>query len=668
MKKIIPVAFAFECSIGQVIQWRIPMQELSRGCFTYSICLALCLVTSLAMFAPGLALAQEYSTAQKDTEVVLAPDEFSPYAGRNFPQRPLWGDSHLHTMVSVDAGTMTRLTQEQAFRFARGEEVTTTHGLRAKLSRPLDWLVVSDHAEMYGLMPQLLAGDAEVLATEKGKAWYEALTSGDPQLAFNTAMEIVASLSGDAPPIDNPKAIKHAWEEYTALAEHYNQPGVFSTIIGYEYTTEGANNLHRNVLFRDGPIRANQTRPFSQYDSKNPEDLWTFLADYEERTGGEVLAIAHNGNLSNGRMFSWNAYDGSPLTVEIAEARARFEPLYEVTQIKGDGEAHPYLSPDDEFADFDSWDAANLNGTEVKKPGMLAGEYAREALKRGMKIEKKLGVNPFKFGMVGATDSHTGMATAQEDNFFGKHSGVEPEPNRWKHLVIEAPDPSLSIYGWKQAAGGLGAVWARENTREAIFDAMMRKETYATTGSRMLVRFFAGYNFTEEDANSRLPADAGYKKGVPMGGNLAAAPDSKAPTFLVAALKDVLSGNLDRIQIVKGWVDASGEMHEKVYNVVWGGDRELDADGKLPDVGNTVDVENATWANSIGAAELIGVWKDPDFDPSLQAFYYARVIEIPTPRWTAYEARRFGIEMPDEVPMITTERAYTSPIWYTPSG
>jgi hypothetical protein len=623
---------------------------------------------SVVVFAPSLALTQEYSTAQEDTEVVLAPDEFSPYAGRNFPQRPLWGDSHLHTMVSVDAGTMTRLTQEQAFRFARGEEVTTTHGLRAKLSRPLDWLVVSDHAEMYGLMPQLLAGDAEVLSTEQGKAWYEALTSGDPQLAFKTAMEIVSSLSNEEPPIDNPKAIKHAWEEYTALADQYNQPGVFSTIIGYEYTTEGANNLHRNVLFRDGAIRANQARPFSQYDSKNPEDLWAFLAEYEERTGGEVLAIAHNGNLSNGRMFSWNAYDGSPLTVEIAEARARFEPLYEVTQIKGDGEAHPYLSPNDEFADFDTWDAANLNGTELKKPEMLAGEYAREALKRGMKIEQKLGVNPFKFGMVGATDSHTGMATAQEDNFFGKHSGVEPEPKRWKHTVIEAPDPKLSIYGWKQAAGGLGAVWAKENSREAIFDAMMRKETYATTGSRMMVRFFGGYNFTKEDAKSRLPADAGYKKGVPMGGNLGAAPDGKAPTFLVAALKDALSGNLDRIQIVKGWVDASGKTQEKVYNVVWGGDRKINADGKLPDVGNTVDVENATWTNSIGAAELIAVWEDPDFDPSLQAFYYARVIEIPIPRWTAYEAKRFGIKMSDEVPMMTTERAYTSPIWYTPKS
>ncbi|WP_170582310.1 DUF3604 domain-containing protein [Ruegeria arenilitoris] len=621
-------------------------------------CLAALTATSVS--------AQEFQTEQDSTDVVLAPDDFSPYAGRNFPQRPLWGDSHLHTSVSVDAGTMTRLTQEQAFRFARGEEVTTTHGLRAKLSRPLDWLVVSDHAEMYGLMPQLLAGDAEVLATPQGKAWYEALTAGDSQLAFDTAMEIVASLSDDVPPIDNPKAIKHAWEAYTALADSFNEPGVFSAIIGYEYTTEGANNLHRNVLFRDGRDRANQTRPFSQYDSKNPEDLWAFLAEYEQRTGGEVLAIAHNGNLSNGRMFSLNAYDGSALTQEIASLRARFEPLYEPTQIKGDGEAHPFLSPDDEFADFDTWDAANLNGTELKQPEMLAGEYAREALKRGLKIEQELGVNPFKFGMVGATDSHTGMATAQEDNFFGKHSGVEPGPNRWEHLVIEAPDPELSIYGWKQAAGGLGAVWATENTREAIFDAMQRRETYATTGSRMGVRFFGGYDFTDEDAASRVPADAGYKKGVPMGGNLQASPDGRAPNFLVFALKDPISGNLDRIQIVKGWVDADGALQEKVYNVVWAGDRQLDEDGKLPEVGNTVDVENATWTNTIGASELITTWQDPDFDPNLSAFYYARVIEIPTPRWTAYEAKRFGIEMPDYVPMITTERAYTSPIWYTP--
>jgi hypothetical protein len=629
-------------------------------------------VSGLAILLAGIASAQQnapqqYGATEADTSAALAPDAFSPYAGRDFPTRPLFGDTHLHTAVSVDAGTMNRLGQEEAFRFARGEEVTTTHGLRAKLSRPLDFLVVADHAEMYGLMPQLLSGDPEVLSVPIGRKWYENLTAGDPKLVFDTAMEIVASLSEEEKPIDNPKATKKAWQAYTALADRYNEPGVFTALIGYEYTTEGANNLHRNVIFRGDASEANQVIPFSQYDSKNPEDLWDHLADFEMRTGGEVLAIPHNGNLSNGRMFALEAYDGSSLTFELAEQRARFEPLYEATQIKGDGETHPFLAPDDEFADFDTWDAANLNGTEVKEDWMLAGEYAREALKRGMKIEQELGVNPFKFGMVGSTDSHTSLATAQEDNFFGKHSGVEPEPQRWEHEVIAAPDPDLTIYGWKQAAGGLAAVWAKDNTREAILDAMMRKETYATTGSRMLVRFFGGWDFSEEDTLSRLPADAGYKRGVPMGGDLTAGLEDEAPTFLMAALKDLYSGNLDRIQIVKGWVDAEGETQETVFDVVWSGDRELDEDGKLPDVGNTVDVANATWTNDIGAPELIGVWEDPEFDPSIQAFYYARVIEIPTPRWTAYEAKRFSIDMPDEVPMITTERAYTSPIWYTPA-
>lgn len=382
-----------------------------------------------------------------------------------------------------------------------------------------------------------------------------------------------------------------------------------------------------------------------------------------------MLAIPHNGNLSNGRMFSTESYDGGPLTREIAEARARFEPLYEATQIKGDGEAHPFLSPDDEFADFDTWDASNLNGTEVKTPDMLAGEYAREGLKRGLAIEAELGVNPFKYGMIGSTDSHTGLSTAAEENFFGKHSGVEPEPGRWEHVVIQAPDPELTIYGWKQAAGGLAAVWAEANTREAIFDAMMRKETYATTGSRMFVRFFGGWDFTEADTRTRLPANAGYAKGVPMGADLPTArPDGASPTFLVAAMRDPISGNLDRIQIVKGWLDAEGQTRERVYDVVWSGEREPDADGHLPSVGNTVDVASATWTNTIGAPELIGVWMDPDFDPALSAFYYARVIEIPTPRWTAYEAMRFGVEMSPEVPMTTTERAYTSPIWYSPPG
>lgn len=604
----------------------------------------------------------------KEGVAAIAPPQFSPYAGRNFPTKVFWGDTHLHTAVSVDAGTMNRIGQEDAYRFARGEEITTTHGLRAKLSRPLDFLVIADHAEMYGLMPQLLNGDQEILSTEIGKRWYDALTAGDDQKKFDTAMEIVGSLSGKEPPIKSDTAVKNAWQNYTALADKYNEPGKFTALIGYEWTAIGGFNLHRNVIFRGDASVADRTVPFSQYDSQNPEDLWKHLAALEGKIGAEVLAIPHNGNLSNGRMFTVETFDGQPLTKKLAAMRAQYEPLVEVTQIKGDGETHPMLSPNDEFADYETWDKSNLNGTEAKTPDMLKWEYAREALKTGLKLDGKLGVNPYKFGMVGSTDSHTSMAAVEEENFFGKHSGVEPEPHRWEHVVIEAPDPAFTVKGWQQAASGYAGVWATENTREAIFDAMKRKETYATTGPRMTVRFFGGWDFDDADTKTRLPANAGYAKGVPMGGDLNAAPDGKAPTFLVAAAKDPYSGNLDRIQIVKGWLNEAGETEEKVYDVVWSGDRKPGPDGKVPPVGNTVDVENATWSNSIGDPEMIAVWTDPDFDPDERAFYYARVIEIPTPRWTAYEAKRFNIDMTDDVPMTTQERAYTSPIWYTPKG
>ena len=622
------------------------------------------LIVTLALPAMG----QDAHPDKAGVTSAHAKKEFSPYAGRDFPTRVFWGDTHLHTAVSVDAGTMCRIGQEDAFRFARGEEITTTHGLRAKLSRPLDWIVISDHAEMYGLMPQLLKGDPEILATEKGRRWYDMMQTGDRDQIFNAAMEIVASLSKKDPPIKNEKAVKNAWRAYTALADRYNEPGRFTALIGYEWTAIGGFNLHRNVVFRGDSTVANRTVPFSQFDSQNPEDLWKALAEFEEETGAELLAIPHNGNLSNGRMFSLKKFDGSPLDREMAALRARYESLVEVTQIKGDGEAHPFLSPDDEFADYESWDKANLDGTEVKTNEMFEFEYAREALKTGLMLEKNLGVNPFKFGMIGSTDAHTAMTAVEEENFFGKHSGVEPEPHRWEHVVISSPkDPNLTVYGWQQAASGYAAVWATENTREGIFDAMKRKETYATTGSRMTVRFFGGWEFTEADTQTRLPAAAGYSKGVPMGGDLPQAPKgAKAPSFLVAAMKDAYSGNLDRIQIVKGWLDGKGKKQEKVYDVVWSGDRKPGDDGKLPPVGNTVDVKNATWSNTIGAPELIAVWSDPSFDPKQRAVYYARVIEIPTPRWTAYEARRFGVEIPDKVPMTTQERAYTSPIWYTP--
>ena len=626
-------------------------------------------VAFASILLPSMSFAVEYHHGSDAVEKKISVKEFSPYVGRSYPTQVYWGDQHLHTEISVDAGTMVRLGQEDAYRFARGEEVTSTTGVKAKLSRPLDWLVISDHAEMYGLMPKLLNGDPNLLKNKVAKKWYDALKSGDKKTQFATLMEIVGALNKKDPPFDTIKITKNAWKEYTALADRYNEPGRFSAIIGYEYTSRGGYNLHRNVLFRGDASVANQTLPFSQFDSQNPEDLWKALDQFEQKTGADVLAIPHNGNLSNGLMFSVETNDGKPYSKELAALRAKMEPLVEVTQIKGDGESHPFLSPNDEFADYETWDDANLDGTEIKKQEMLQYEYARSALKIGLQMEEKLGVNPFKFGMASGTDGHTALTAVEENNFFGKHPGVEPDPKRWEHVVIKSSlDDKLTTLGWQQAAGGYTGVWATENTREAIFDAMIRKETYATTGPRMRVRLFGGWEFTEEDSQSRMPARIGYDKGVPMGGDLYDAPKGKAPTFLVAAVKDPYSGNLDRIQIIKGWLDKKGETHEKVYDVAWSGDRKPGKDGKLPAVGNTVDVKKATWTNTIGAPELVTTWEDPDFDPKEKAFYYARVIEIPTPRWTAYEAKRYGVEMPENVPMITNERAYTSPIWYNPEG
>jgi Protein of unknown function (DUF3604) len=431
----------------------------------------------------------------------------------------------------------------------------------------------------------------------------------------------------------------------------------------------GGNNLHRNVIFRDGEAKASLVEPFTVLPpgSDNPRDLWQWMAMYEEKTGGDVLAIAHNGNLSNGRMFPIiESFTGQPIDRAYAETRARWERLYEATQIKGDGEAHPFLSPNDEFADYETWDKGNLDLSEAKRPEMLEFEYARSALRNGLRLEQELGVNPYKFGMIGSTDAHTGLTAVEEENFFGKTSSTEPSPERGSNPFIKLGD--AVIMDWEMTASGYAAVWATENTREALFDAMERRETYATTGPRMLVRFFGGWEFEPQDAGSRLPAELGYSKGVPMGGDLRDAPAGKSPTFLVAALKDPIGANLDRIQIVKGWLAQDGTTQEKVYDVVWGDadERQPGPDGKLPPVGSTVDVANAVWTNTIGDPELITVWQDPDFDPALKAFYYARVIEIPTPRWTAYDAKRFGTQMPPEAPMTTQERAYTSPIWYTP--
>jgi hypothetical protein len=599
---------------------------------------------------------------------------YSPYAGRNFPTNVYWGDTHLHTGMSMDAGAFgARLTPQDAYRFALGEELTSSTGLQVKLSRPLDFLVVADHSDNMGFFPRLFAGDPAMLADSTGKRWYGMIQEGG-RTAVQVAVEVIVAFSQGTFPealasLPGSSAYRSAWEETIEAAEMYNDPGRFTAFIGYEWTSNTAgNNLHRVVIYRDGGEKADVMEPLTTLrpaGSDNPRDLWNWMQTFEDRTGGQVLALAHNGNLSNGIMFPMlDTFTGRRFDRAYAETRAKWEPLYEVTQIKGDGEAHPFLSPTDEFADYETWDAGNLDLSVPKENDMLQYEYARQGLQIGLQLERQLGVNPYKFGMVGSTDSHTGLATAEEENFFGKHSGAEPSPERYEHPMAKVGD--LTYESWSMVGSGYAAVWARENTREALFDAMMRRETYATTGPRMMVRFFGGWEFTEEDAMSRLPGAIGYMKGVPMGADLPARPAGAAPTFLVGALKDPLSGNLDRIQIVKGWVDSRGERHEKIYDVAWSDGRTPGPDGKLPPVGNTVDVARATWTNTIGDPELITVWTDPDFDPSVPAVYYARVLEIPTPRWTAYEAYRYGITMPSEVPMITQERAYTSPIWYTP--
>jgi hypothetical protein len=594
--------------------------------------------------------------------------EFSPYANRGYPTRVFFGDTHLHTSLSVDAGAFgNRLGPDEAYRFTRGEEVVSATGYRAKMGRPLDFVVIADHSDAMGFFPLLLKGDPYLMGKEEGRRWHQMVSEGG-QAGVEAALEIINLFSQDKFPwpTNDPKLMRSTWDEMIKAAERYNDPGKFTAFIGYEWTSlVKGNNLHRVVIFRDGENKASQVLPFTLADSPDPERLWDYLQAYEDKTGGRILAIPHNGNLSNGLMFDVETLSGKRLTSEYAARRQRWEPLYETTQIKGDGETHPLLSPDDEFADYETWDLGNLDMSEAKTDDMLPGEYARSGLKRGLELEKKLGVNPYRFGQIGSTDSHTSLPAVEEENFFGKHSGVEPSPERAMHVTLGGEKGK--IMGYQMAASGYAAVWAADNTREAIFDAMARKETYATTGSRMLVRFFGGWDFTETDAQTRLPAQAGYEKGVPMGGELGSAPVGRAPTFLVAALKDALSGNLDRIQIIKAWLDDDGDAKERVYDVAVSDGRTIGPDGrcKTP-VGNTVDVAKATWTNTIGDPELIAVWTDPDFDAGQSALYYARVIEIPTPRWTAYEAQRFGITMPAEAEMTTQERAYTSPIWYTP--
>jgi len=602
----------------------------------------------------------------------IGEKEYSPYLNIGYPQRVYWGDTHLHTTLSTDAGMVgNRLGPEEAYRFARGETVVSSTGVRARLQRPLDFMVIADHAENLGLAPMIEERNPDLLKLEFGRKIAQLVYDGrygDAYALWGQGMS-----TRQDPLAGQDDLTRTMWERLTAAAEEFNEPGRFTALIGFEWSSSpNGNNLHRNVVFRDGKNAADQVLPFSNYDSTDPEDLWAWMQAYEEKTGGRALALAHNGNLSNGLMFDDRTLSGKRLDRDYAELRMRWEPLYEVTQIKGDSEAHPSLSPNDEFADYGTWDKGSF-GPEPKTAEMLPREYAREAYKRGLQYEEKLGANPFKFGMVGSTDSHTSLATIEENNYFGKATPAEPsaDPERFEEMITgflaEPGGPDITIRHFKTLAAGLAAVWATDNTREALWDAMKRKEVYATTGTRMTVRVFGGWDFEAADVQRPDFAKDGYVRGVPMGGDLRDAPAGKAPTFVIRALRDVDGANLDRVQIVKGWMDGKGELHEQVYDVLCSDNRAInDAHRCERPVGNTVEVETATYTNSIGEALMMAHWSDPDFDPDERAFYYVRVLEIPTPRWTTYDAAFFGVDLPEGVPPTHQERAYTSPIWYTP--
>jgi hypothetical protein len=595
-----------------------------------------------------------------------------------FPDRPYWGDTHLHTDNSVDAfGFGVRLGPEEALKFARGDEVTATTGAQAKLARPLDFLVIADHSDGLGATRRLYDAPrigVQAMGDETMLRWYDMMHESPEQSQRAIGELISAAAAGTLPdamndPEANEENTRDIWETHLETLDRYNDPGVFTAFGGFEYTLmPGGNNLHRVVMFRDGSDRTSQVLPYPGL-STTPEGLWDYMDAYAEATGGQALAIPHNSNLSNGMMFELTMPDGGAMTAEYARKRARSEPVVEVTQIKGDSETHPFLSPNDEMAGFGvkGWDLGNLPLSARTTNDMLAGNYVREALKRGISLEEKLGVNPYAFGLIGSTDSHTSLATGDEDNFWGKHTGNE-QANTDRANMTQNLGTRVGRFGWHYLAGGYAAAWARGNTRAEIFDAFKRREVYATTGPRMTVRMFGGFDFTEDDWDGDW-VQRGYTNGVPMGGKLV---DKKqAPTFLISALKDPDGANLDRVQMVKGWVDPQGRVREKVYDVVWSdmeGARALEGK-KVPAVGDTVNRAEATYTNTIGAPELRATWTDPEYKwGQQQAFYYLRVLEIPTPRWTLYDAKRFGITLSKEAmaDAVAQERAYSSPIWLSP--
>jgi hypothetical protein len=617
--------------------------------------------------------------------------EYSTGVGKDYPMKLLWGDTHLHSNQSADAYTIgnSNLTPSDAFRFARGEEVVSEIGLRAKLRVPLDFLMVSDHATFLGMFKRIENRDPKILKTPLGKRWRKYMDEEDP----NLFLEFVEGLDGRLDDTFSKQDYEPIWKEITENVDKFNQPGIFTALIGYEWTpAPTGDNLHRVVVFKDDAKMAQKIIPFSAIDSNKPEDLWNFLKEYNSSTGGEAISISHNSNISGGRMFPLENSYGEPVDSAYANMRNRWEPLVEATQVKGDSETHPILSPDDAFADYETWEG-NIGRSQTKRLIRISdtgdckdplnykcykykeededryiGSYVRSGLKRGLEIKKKIGTNPYKFGLIGSTDNHTALAASDEDNFFGKFLDSEPGPGRVDSCmagcgrpvnIADGEDiPSGDLWkNWQITASGYAGVWARDNTREEIFNAFKRKETYATTGPRIAVRFFGSWEFTQKDSLDPNFVEVGYEKGVPMGSDLSIKEDGKSPTFLVMAAKDPNGANLERVQIVKGWTNKDGSSSEKVYDISLSNDAGS----------NTVDVKNATYENSIGEAQFTSFWSDPDFNSNEEAFYYVRVIEIPTPRWTTYDSVFFGNELPDYIQKTHQERAYTSPIWYSPN-
>ncbi len=629
---------------------------------------------ALLLIASGTALLVAGCNRDNKTAIFGGGEE-AKVVETAYPENVYFGDTHLHTANSSDAFAFgVRLGPEDALRFASGEEVTATMGLKAKLSRPLDFLVIADHSDGLAALKAIHDAPRLFLRDPLLRRWHDELQKG-PDASAQVARELIDRFSqGTLPasmtdPEANAERTADVWKDHSSIVERYNKPGTFTAFMGFEYTlTPKGDNLHRVVILRDGKDKADKVVPYTSLVGTSADMLWYYMDGYEKATGGKMLAIPHNSNLSNGLMFQLTMPGGGPMTAEYARRRAAREPLVEATQIKGDSETHPFLSPNDEFASFGKagWDIGNLDNSVKKTSDMLPGDYVREALKRGLAIERQTGVNPYKMGMIGSTDSHTGLATADEDNFFGKFSANEPNADRASRPQTLG-NQKAERFGWHYLAGGYAAVWAKANTRAAIFDAMTRREVYATTGPRMIVRFFGGWDFADRDLKGNM-AKAGYDRGVPMGSDLKQG--NGTPKFMLSALKDPMGANLDRVQIVKGWVDGSGKLQEKVFNVVWSSPdtRRLGADGKLPSVGDTVNIAKASYTNSIGAPELKTLWQDPEFDPKLRAFYYLRVLEIPTPRWVLFDALRYGAKLLPGTELKAQERAYSSPIWYNPKG